>query len=47
MKKRKQIVWDQKYEEIFNKLKELLTTALILKITDPKNKFVVYTDACN
>ena len=38
---------NQKCEEIFNKLKELLTTAPILKIVDPNKDFVVCTDACN
>ena len=33
-KKGKIFVWDLKCEESFNKLKELLTTAPILKITD-------------
>ena len=40
-------VWDLKCEESFNKLKELLTTVTILKITDPDKDFVVCTDACN
>jgi len=40
-------VWDLKCEESFSKLKELLTTAPILKITDPYKDFVVCTDACN
>ena len=31
----------------FKKLKELLTTAPILRIVDPKKDFVVCTDACN
>ena len=46
-KKGKSIVWDLKCEEWFNKLKVLLTTALILKIADPNNDFVLCTDACN
>ena len=46
-KKGKRFVWDQKCGESFNKLKELLTTAPILKIADPNNDFVVCTDACN
>ena len=46
-KKGKIFVWNQKCEESFNKLKELLTTASLLKITDPKKDFVVCTDACN
>ena len=46
-KKGKRNVWDVKCEEIFNKLKELLTTAPILKIIVPNKDFVVCTDACN
>ena len=46
-KKGKIFVWDQKCEESFNKLKELLTTAPILKIAYPNKDFVVCTDACN
>ena len=46
-KKGKIFVWDVKCEEIFNKLKELLTTAPILKIIVPNKDFVVCTDACN
>ena len=37
----------KKCEEIFNKLKGLLTTALILKIADPEKDFPACTDACN
>ena len=40
-KKGKIFVWDLKCEESLNKLKELLTTAPILKITDPNKDFVV------
>jgi hypothetical protein len=36
----------QKCEENFNLLKELLTSAPILKIVDPNENFVVCTDAC-
>ena len=46
-KKGKIFLWDLKCEESFNKLKELLTTAPILKIEDPNKDFVVCTDACN
>ena len=45
--KGKKFVWDQKCEDIFNKLKELLTTTPILKITDPDKYFVVCTAAYN
>ena len=46
-KKGKKFVWDKKCEDSFNKLKELLTTAPILKIEDPDKYFVICTDACN
>ena len=46
-KRRKRLVWDLKCEEICNKLKELLTTAPILKIEDPNKDFVVCIDVCN
>ena len=46
-KKGKRFVWDQKCEERFSKLKELLTFALVLKLTNPNKDFVVWTDACN
>ena len=37
----------EKCEEGFNKLKELLTTAPILKIADLDKDFIVCTNACN
>ena len=40
-------MWDKKCEESFKKLKELLTTASILRIVDPNKEFVVSTDAFN
>ena len=46
-KKGKRFFWDQECEESFNKLKELLSIAPILKITYPNKYFVVYTDARN
>ena len=46
-KKGKKFVWDQKYEDNFNKLKELVTIAPILKIAAPDKDFVICTDACN
>ena len=46
-KKGRKFVWDTKCEESFNKLKELLTTALVLRIKDPHRDFVVCTNACN
>ena len=46
-KKGKRFLWGQKCEEGFNKLKELLVAALIMKITYPNKDFVVCTHACN
>jgi hypothetical protein len=38
--------WTSKCEESFRQLKEILTSAPILKIADPNEYFVVCTDAC-
>ena len=38
--------WTPRCEESFQQLKSLLTSASILKISDPKNDFLVCTDAC-
>ena len=38
--------WTSKCEDHFQKLKEMLTSAPMLKITDPEGNFVVCTDAC-
>jgi hypothetical protein len=38
--------WSTKCEENFQRLKDLLTSAPILKFADPNEDFVVYTDAC-
>ena len=38
--------WTSKCEESFQRLKNLLTSALVLKVVDPKKDFVVCTDAC-
>ena len=46
-KKGKKFDWNKKCEESFKKLKFLLTSAPILRITDPNKEFVVCTDACN
>ena len=46
-KKGKRFKWNQKCEEIFKKLKTLLTIAPILRIVDPNKDFVVCIDACN
>jgi hypothetical protein len=37
--------WSQKCQEIFNKLKELLTSEPILKVVDPDRDFIVSVDA--
>ena len=39
--------WTLKYEESFQQLKYLLTSAPILKVADPEKYFVVCTDACD
>ena len=46
-KKGKKFDRNLKCEEIFKKLKTLLTSAHILRIADPNKDFVVCTDACN
>jgi len=38
--------WTSKCEDNFQKLKEMLTSAPMLKITDPEGNFVVCTYAC-
>jgi hypothetical protein len=38
--------WRSECEENFNLLKELLTSAPILKIVDPNESFLVCTEAC-
>lgn len=45
-KKDTKFVWTIKCEESFQRLKHLLTTAPILKITDPYGEFVVCTNVC-
>jgi len=37
--------WSQKCQYSFNKLKELLTTAPILKVPNPDKDFTIYVDA--
>ena len=39
-------MWTQKFEERFQTLKNLLTHAPVLKITNPEADFLVCTDAC-
>ena len=38
--------WTPRCEESFQQLKNLLTSALVLKVADPKKHFVVCIDAC-
>jgi len=38
--------WTSRCEESFQRLKNLLTSASVLKFVDPKKDFVVCTDAC-
>jgi hypothetical protein len=45
-KKGTKFEWTVKCEKNFNLLKELLTSAHVLKIADPNESFVVCTDAC-
>jgi hypothetical protein len=45
-KKGTKFEWTPKCEENFNLLKELLTSARVLKIVDPNESFVVCIDAC-
>jgi hypothetical protein len=39
--------WASDYERSFQHLKQLLTSATILRIIDPNEDFIVCTDACN
>jgi hypothetical protein len=45
-KKGNKFEWTLKFENNFNLLKELLTSAPVLNIADPNEIFVVCTDAC-
>jgi hypothetical protein len=45
-KKGTKFEWTLKCEKNFNLLKELLTSALVLKIFDPNESFVVCKDTC-
>ena len=38
--------WTSRCEKSFQKLKNLLTSALVLKVADPEKYFVVCTNAC-
>jgi hypothetical protein len=44
-KKNKKFVWSEKCTELFQKLEELLTTTLTLKVLDMDKEFLVCTDA--
>jgi hypothetical protein len=45
-KKGAKFMWTQEYEERCQSLKHLLTHAPMLKIIDPKDDFLMWTDAC-
>ena len=45
-KKGMKFEWTSRCEESFQQLKNLLTSAPILKVADPDKYFVVCTDAC-
>jgi hypothetical protein len=45
-RKGKKLVWSPGCEDNFQHVKHLLTNALVLKIADPENDFLVYTDSC-
>jgi hypothetical protein len=45
-RKEKKFQWTEECESSFQRLKQLLTSAPILKIADPNKDYVVCTDAC-
>jgi len=45
-KKGTKFEWTKKCQAIFNELKRMMTTALVLRIADPEQAFVVCTNAC-
>jgi hypothetical protein len=45
-RKEKKVQWTEECEKSFEKLKQLLTGAPILRIADPNEDFLVCTDAC-
>ena len=45
-KKGKKFEWTSRCEESFQWLKNILTSAHVLKVADPEKYFVVCTDAC-
>jgi hypothetical protein len=38
--------WKIEFENLYKKLKHLLTSAPIMRIVDPNEDFIVFTDAC-
>ena len=44
-RKNKKFIWTEKCEEAFQRLKVLLTTTPILKVSDMEQEFLVCTDA--
>ena len=44
-KKKAPVIWEEKHQEAFDKLKQLCTEAPILAYADYKKPFKVYTDA--
>jgi hypothetical protein len=46
MRKEKKFQWTEECERRFHQLKQLLTSAPILRIADPNEDFVVCIDAC-
>jgi hypothetical protein len=45
-RKEKKFQWTEECESNFQRLKQLLTSAPILKISDPNKDYMVCTDAC-
>ena len=45
-RKEKNFQWNEECESSFQRLKQLLTSAPILKIADPNKDYVVCTDVC-
>ena len=45
-KKGMKLQWTSRCEESFHQLKNLLTSAPVLKVADPEKDFVVCTDVC-
>ncbi|XP_075084904.1 putative mitochondrial protein AtMg00860 [Nicotiana tabacum] len=45
LRKNVKLVWDDKFQDIFEKLKSLLTKALILTLPTEGKEYVIYSDA--